>query len=186
MRRRFRILVVGGVGTILLFALVLAVTVGGAAGKKKPPGGKPAPKGSIEFFVTATEFEGDSSISGKEKVPVPKVDPEDLSDGYEYEKPGEANPTDRDEFGVASYGFNPGFMAVQKGDTVALRIFVVGGVHKVWVEAPNGDEVFKVQKMFPGREYLKVFKATQTGIYNLKCDNHEPTMTARILVLANI
>ena len=184
MRGRFRILIVGGVGTALLMILVLALTVGGAAGKKKPPSGKPAPKGSVEFFVTATEFEGEASISGKEKVPTPKVDPEDLSDGYEYEKPGEANPNEGDVFKVASYGFSPSFMGVRQGDTVALRIFGVGGVHKIWVEAPNGDEVFKVQKMFPGREYLKVFKASQSGIYNLKCDNHEPTMTARILVLS--
>ena len=183
MRRGFRILILGGVGTALLIILVLALTAGGATGKKKPPGGVPAPKGSVEFFVTATEFEGESSISGEEKVPAPTADPEDLSDGYEYEKPGEANPKERDEFAVASYGFSPSFIAVRRGDTVALRIFVVGGVHKVWIEAPNGDEVFKVEKMFPGREYLKVFKVSQSGIYNLKCDNHDPTMTARILVL---
>lgn len=189
MKRRIRMLIAGGVGTILLAAALLALTVGGAAGKggvtaKKPkPHGALAPKGSVEFFVTATEFEGESSISGDEKVPTPTADPEDLSDGYEYKAPGKANPKEPDEFKVEAYGFSPGFMAVHQGDTVALRIFVVGGVHKVWVEAPNGDEVFQVQKMFPAREYLKVFKASQPGIYNLKCDNHEPTMTARILVL---
>ncbi len=180
MSKRLRILTLGGGATLMLAALIVALTVGGAAGKGGPPKGKPAPKGSIEFFVTATEFEGEHST---EKFKAPSVDPEDLSDGYEFEAPGKANPKEPDEWEVASYGWNPGFMLVHRGDTVALRIFVVAGKHKTWVEAPNGDTAVKEHVMIPGREYLKVFKASQLGIYHLKCDNHDPTMTANIVVL---
>lgn len=132
-------------------------------------------------MVTALEFEGETDTIA-DKVKPPTVDPEDLSDGYEFEKPGQ-DKSEPNRWKIASYGFNPAAMSVHQGDTVALRIFVVGGIHKVWVEAPNGDETLKVQRLLPGREYLKVFKASQLGNYHLNCDNHDPTMKANITVL---
>lgn len=177
MNRRLLTLLLGaGTGVLLLTALLLALTAGGAVGKEKPkPHGKPAPKGSIEFFITANEQEAENSSVGKEAIPLPTIDPAKLSDSYEIEKKGTT-------FEVKQDVFMPGALTVHQGDTVALRIFVVEGKHKVWVEDPNGYEAIKAKKLLAGREYLYVFKVAQPGIYQLVCDNHDPTM--RVIITA--
>lgn len=180
-RRLLTWLLGAGTGVLLLTVLLLALTSGGAVGavgKEKPkPHGKPAPKGAIEFFITASEMEAENSSVGKEAIPLPTIDPAKLSDAYELEKTGAST------YEVKEDVFMPGALTVHQGDTVALRIFIVEGKHKVWVEDPNGYEVIKVRKMLAGREYLWVFKATQLGIYHLICDNHDPTMKTVITVL---
>ncbi len=178
MTSRFRILVAVGAGTALLVSLLLAVTVGGAAGQGSA---KPKPR-KVEFNVTAMELKGSTTT---DKLAPPTSSPKDLSDGYGFKKPGEADAKDPNKWEVSSYAWNPGSMTVCKGDAVTLRIFVTNGdEHKTWVEAPNGATAVKEQLQNRGREYVVNFVAKQAGIYRLMCDNHDPTMRANIFVLS--
>jgi plastocyanin len=61
-------------------------------------------------------------------------------------------------------------------------MFVVNGdTHVTHLEAPDGSIVDEIT-MNRGREYTLNFKADQTGYYTLHCNNHGPTMNAKILV----
>ncbi len=173
MAGRSRVLIAGGV-VALVAALAVAVSV--AAG-----GGDAAKPKKIEFNIMQVEFKGGTST---DKLAPPARDPGKLSDGYELKGPGVADPADPKRWEVSSYGYSPASMTACKGDTVALRFFIVNGdKHKDWVEAPNGQEVVKETVHERGREYVVNFRASQVGNYRLICNIHEPTMKANIRIL---
>jgi plastocyanin len=67
---------------------------------------------------------------------------------------------------------------------VTLRTFVINGdKHTVWLEAPDGSTAAGEVVMNRGREYNFQFTADLAGYYTLHCDEHDPTMSATILVL---
>jgi len=175
MEKRFRLLLVGGLGTAAAAALTLAVAVGTASG------GDAAKPQKVEFNIIQAELKGSTTT---DKLAPPAKDPSKLSDAYGYKAPGVADPAAPTKWEVSAYQFiTPGAMTACKGDTVALRLFAVNGdEHKDWVEAPNGDEVVKEKSHNRGREYVVSFKAKQSGVYTLICNKHEPTMKALIRV----
>lgn len=176
MKKRFRLLIAGGIGAVVATALALAVTVGAASGG----GGAAKPK-KIEFNVLQIELKGSTTT---DKLAPPATDPSKLSDGYGYKAPGVADPAAPTKWEVAAYAFSPAQMVACKGDTVTLRLFAVNGdVHEDWIEAPNGDEVATEKAHNRGREYVVRFTAKQVGDYRLVCNKHEPTMVAHIRVL---
>lgn len=133
------------------------------------------------IFMNAVEIKGSTTT---EKLPVPPVDPANLSKGYGFKAPGEADPNAPRQWEVSSYLFTPGFVTVRRGDTVTLNIFVVNGdEHEVRLLAPNGKVVAPKAALNRGQEYRFTFVAEQTGTYQLRCSTHAPTMTASILVL---
>jgi plastocyanin len=80
--------------------------------------------------------------------------------------------------------WSPGNMTAFQGDKVNLHFFIVNGnEHEVWVEGPDGSTVVDETEMNRGREYTFTFDASQAGVYRLVCNNHEPTMTAELVVL---
>ena len=174
MTKRFWLLVGGGLGLTAAAALTLAVATASGGDAAKPR--------KVEFNIIQAELKGSTTT---DKLAPPAKDPGKLSDAYEYEAPGKADPADPTKWEVSAYQFiAPGAMTACKGDTVALRLFAVNGdEHHDWVEAPNGDEVVKERKHFRGREYVVSFRATQSGLYTLICNKHEPTMKAFIRVL---
>lgn len=176
MAKRFRLLLVAGVGMAAAAALTLAVTVGAASGSAAA---KPR---KIEFNIIQAELKGSTTT---DKLAPPAKDPSKLSDAYGYKAPGVADPAAPTKWEVSAYQFiTPGALTACKGDTVVLRLFAVNGdEHKDWVEAPNGDEVVKETSHNRGREYVVSFKAKQSGLYTLICNKHEPTMKAPIRVL---
>ena len=133
------------------------------------------------IFMNAVEFKG-STTTGK--LAPPSANPAELSKGYVLKAPGEADKNAPDQWEVASYTFTPGFITVQKGDTVALSTFVVNGdKHEVAVLAPDGQAVVPKATWTRGQEYRVSFVADKVGTYHLSCSIHAPTMTASILVL---
>ena len=134
-----------------------------------------------QIFITALELKGSTTT---EKLAPPAINPSELSKGYGFKGPGEADKTAPQRWEVASYSFAPGFIMVPQGDTVTLTAFVVNGDHHdVAVLAPDGRVVVPTAVWQRGREYQVSFLAEHAGPYQLKCFAHAPTMTATILVL---
>lgn len=133
------------------------------------------------IFMSAIEIKGGTSA---DKLAPPPVNPKDLSKGYEFKPPGEADKKDPKRWEVSSYMFSPSTAAVRQGDTVKLTAFVVNGdEHQVKVNDPDGREVIAETKWNRGREYQLSFVAKKLGTYYLTCSDHAPTMTATIVVL---
>jgi plastocyanin len=133
------------------------------------------------IFMTAVEIKGSTTT---DKLAPPTVNPVELSKGYGFKGPGEAEKTAPQRWEIASYTFMPGFITVLQGDTVTLTAFVVNGDHHdVAVLAPDGQVVVPTAIWQRGRQYQVSFVAEHVGTYHLKCFAHAPTMTANILVL---
>lgn len=133
------------------------------------------------IFMTALEVKGTTLT--KKLVP-PLINPEDLSKGYEFKRPGEADKINPKKWTVSSYLFSPSFVTVRQGDTVNLSVFVVNGdEHEVQITAPDGSEVMSRTKWNRGREYKVSFVAKEVGPYQLTCSIHAPTMSATFLSL---
>lgn len=103
-------------------------------------------------------------------------------------KPGEAPVADRDRGSVnvmTRYTYDPGFLVVNKGDTVVLTIHNLKGDHHI-VDLPafGVNEV----KIVRGEERKFTFKADKAGLFKIDCKNHvsaekEGPMAAYLLVL---
>ncbi len=136
-----------------------------------------------EHFIEVTAFEVKGATSASDLAP-PDVDPSTLSDGFGYKAPGEYDPDNPDQWQVASYMWTPGQMVAYQGDTMNLHFFVLNGnEHQVWIEGPDGETVVDETEMNRGREYNMSVSLASAGVYRLICNNHEPTMTAEIVVL---
>ena len=132
----------------------------------------------VVFDVSIIEIKG--STDGIEP---PDVDPASLSAGYGFTGPGEYDSENPDKWQVATYLFSPSALTAVKGDNVTLRMFVINGdTHVTWLEAPDGS-IVEEWTMNRGREYNISFTADQAGYYTMHCNNHTPTMEAKILVL---
>ncbi|MEE9324823.1 MAG: hypothetical protein V3U90_04660 [Dehalococcoidia bacterium] len=143
-----------------------------------------APAGEARFYVTAYEAKGSTTVQDLAPPSGADLDVIEASDGYGFKGPGEWDASNPDKWGVESYQWWPGSMVALQGDTVTLTVFIINGnKHSTWVEAPDGTEIVQEIEMNRGREYELSFVASQQGIYRLVCNEHEPTMTAYILVL---
>jgi len=133
------------------------------------------------IFLTALEIKGSTTT---DKLAPPSVNPADVSKGYGFKAPGQADKNAPTKWEVASYIFNPAFVTVRQGDEVVLTAFVVNGdEHEVWVTAPDGSKVVPNTKWHRGREYTVRFVAGKVGAYQLTCSEHAPSMLATFLVL---
>lgn len=133
------------------------------------------------IFMTALEVKGGTSA---DNLAPPNVNPKDLSKGYEFKPPGEADKGNPKRWEVSTYRFDPGFVTVRQGDAVNLTVFVVNGdEHEVRITDPDGREVLVMTKWNRGREYKVSFVAKRVGSYRLTCSTHAPTMAATFLVL---
>ena len=103
-------------------------------------------------------------------------------------KEGEAPVVDRNRGLVkvmTRYTYDPGFLVVNKGDTVVLTIHNLKGDHHI-VDVPafSINEV----KIVKGEERKFTFKADKPGLFVIDCKNHvsaekEGPMKAYLLVL---
>lgn len=87
-------------------------------------------------------------------------------------KPGEAPVVDRNLGSVKEierYVFNPGFIVVNKGDTVVLRIHdVKGSKHLIEIKAFGVPET----EINRGEEKTIRFVANKAGTFKMVCNNH--------------
>lgn len=133
------------------------------------------------IFMSAIEVKGATTA---DKLVPPPVNPKDLSKGYSFKAPGEADKQNPKKWEVASYMFTPAFVVVRQGDTVKLTVFVVNGdEHKVRIADPQGRDVLTETIWNRGREYEVSFVAEKPGAYQMACSTHAPTMAATFLVL---
>jgi len=133
------------------------------------------------IFMTLLEVKGGTTAD--QLVP-PAINPKDISKGYEFKPPGEADKNNPKRWEVSSYLFSPGFVTVHQGDKVNLAVFVVNGdAHESWITDPDGREVVTKRIWNRGREYQVSFVAEKVGSYQLTCSSHAPTMAATFLVL---
>ena len=161
------------------FILCLVIAFVGSLVSACAAGGTGLTPTSVTFDVSIIEIKG--STDG---IPAPDVDPTTLSDGYRFSPPGEFDADNPAKWQVSTYLFSPSALTVSQGDKVVLRIFVINGdKHTVWLEAPDGSGAVSEVLMNRGREYAVEFTADQVGYYTLHCDEHDPTMSIRILVL---
>lgn len=133
------------------------------------------------IFITGMEVKGATTA---DNLAPPPVNPKDLSKGYGYKAPGEADKQNPQKWEVSSYIFVPGFVTVRQGDEVVLNVFLVNGdEHEAWITAPDGARAVAKATWNRGREYSVRFRAEQVGAYQLTCSSHAPTMAATFLVL---
>lgn len=133
------------------------------------------------IFMTAIEIKGGTTA---DKLTPPAVNPKDLSKGFDFKGPGQADRQNPQRWEVSSYMFTPSFVVVRQGDTVKLTAFVVNGdEHEVRINGPDGREVVAKTIWNRGREYEVSFVAEKLGAYQLACSTHAPTMGATFLVL---
>lgn len=156
--------------------IVIAILILTLLGISACSGGGVEP-GEVTFDLSVIEIKG--STDGIEP---PEVNPEGLSSGYRFTPPGEFDESNPNKWQVSTYLFSPSAMTANLGDLINLRMFVVNGdIHATKLLAPDGSEVENFV-MNRGREYQISFDADQAGYYSLVCDNHGPTMEAKILV----
>lgn len=134
----------------------------------------------VVFDVNIIEIKG-----ATDGIEAPSVDPATLSTGYKFKAPGEYDAENSAKWQVSSYMYSPAAFVVGQGDAVTLRTFVLNGDnHVTWLEAPDGSRVAGTDvTMNRGRQYEVSFSADQPGYYTWKCADHDPTMSAQILVL---
>ena len=133
------------------------------------------------IFMTVLEVKGSTTT---DKLAPPSVNPADVSKGYGFKGPGQADKNAPQKWEVSSYIFNPAFVTVRQGDEVVLNVFLVNGdEHEVWITAPDGARAVARTTWNRGREYSVRFRAEQVGAYQLTCSSHAPTMAATFLVL---
>jgi plastocyanin len=133
------------------------------------------------IFLTGLEVKGGTTA---DKLAPPAVNPKDLSKGYDFKKPGEADKQNPQRWEVSSYMFSPGFVAVRQGDTVKLTVFIVNGdKHEVSITAPDGRKIVADTVWNRGREYQMQFVAEKAGPYQLICSEHAPSMITTFLAL---
>jgi plastocyanin len=168
-------MVLGGLATLLVVPLAAACGGGDDYADSIPP----ATTRTIE--VTAFEIKGSTHAS---ELAPPSSDPSMLSNGYGFKGVG-VYEADSDKWQVATYLWSPGEIVAYQGDTLNLHFFVINGnIHTVWIEGPDGETVVDEIEMNRGREYNISLRPTKAGVYRLICDEHDPSMTAEIVVLA--
>lgn len=169
------------VSVLKLASLLTGATVLGLAlltGESLAQAGTPI---THTVFMTGMEVKGATTA---DKLAPPAVNPKDLSKGYGFKGPGEADKANPQKWEVSSYIFAPNFVVVRQGDTVKLTTFLVNGdEHEVRIVSPDGREVIAKTTWNRGREYEASFVAEKLGSYQLVCSTHAPTMSATFVVL---
>ena len=87
-------------------------------------------------------------------------------------KPGEALVVDRGQPDVKQmdrYTFDPGFLVVDKGDRVTLKIHDLKGDKHI-IEIPGFG--VKETQILRGEEKTISFVADKAGVFEIKCTNH--------------
>ncbi|MBI4320576.1 MAG: hypothetical protein HY675_18960 [Chloroflexi bacterium] len=163
--------VVMGVVAVLISVAFLA---GCAQGSALRPGER-------LVYMNAMEVKGSTTTDG---LAAPDKNPEEMSKGFAYQKPGDFDKSNPKAWQVSSYMFEPSAVTVFQGDRVKISMFVINGnKHRDRVEDPDGKVIIPEQERNRGRQYELSFMADKPGVYRLVCEEHKPTMTALVTVV---
>ncbi|MEK7281531.1 MAG: hypothetical protein AAB037_04170, partial [Chloroflexota bacterium] len=135
-RRLLFMLLGGGLLAVLFTATACAVDL---TPLEEKAGKISIPAAAVEITVTGVEMKGSTTTKD---LAVPPVNPREISEGYRYKAPGEADKADATKWEVSSYVWQPGAMTVFQGDEVTLRIFIANGdKHTTWIAGPEDEEI---------------------------------------------
>jgi hypothetical protein len=122
------------------------------------------------IYMAAVEPSGGADV---EREPLPPALPP--GGGYILNEPDETG-----RWEVATYRWSPGTIVVNQGDEVTLEIVGVNG-REHHTEIEGYDLEFVVRR---GELTTATFTADEAGIFNIVCHDHQPSMTAQLVVLA--
>ena len=169
------------IGVLTITGTLAGATLVGLVLSTAPTFGQTDTPATHTIVITGVEVKGSTTA---DKLAPPVINPKELSKGYGFKAPGEADRADPKKWEVASYIFSPSFVVVRQGDTVKLTAFLVNGdEHEVWVTDPDGRQVVAKTMWNRGREYAVSFVAEKPGPYQLTCSTHAPTMSTTFFVL---
>ncbi|MBI2126072.1 MAG: cupredoxin domain-containing protein [Thaumarchaeota archaeon] len=158
---------------ILAVAAVAIVLAGGALVLSLSP--KPsvaATPTTRTIYMAAVEPKGSATID-KEPFPTKTLP---AGGGMALKAP------DKDgKWEVEIYRWDPATIVVTKGDDVTLKILGINGKeHSTTIEGYG--QQFTVKR---GELTEVTFKADKAGVFKIKCQTHQPTMEADLVVLGN-
>lgn len=122
------------------------------------------------IHMSAVEYKGSAAV---DKEPFPQQQPP-TGGGYLLK------PPEQGQWQTSSYRFEPGYIVVTQGDEVELNIWGVNGAHH-HTEIEGFGKTFVVRR---GQMTTISFKADRAGIFRIVCHDHQPSMTAQLVVLA--
>jgi plastocyanin len=91
-------------------------------------------------------------------------------------------PNKKGRWQVSIYIWNPSQIIVQKGDRVTLKILGLNGAKHTGSIEHYHPKHFIVKR---GRITTVQFTASKAGRFRIGCEDHKPTMTGDLIVLAN-
>jgi len=159
-------------GAAAVFAMLAAVagfTLIGLESSDGAPGSGAAAAGAKKvIYMSAVEYKG-----GTNSEPFPS-EPAPAGGGYIIKPPDETG-----RWETSTYRWEPGIIAVNKGDEVELWIWGVNGSqHPSTIEHYVPD--FTVTR---GNLTVLTFTADQEGTFRITCHAHPPSMEALLVVL---
>lgn len=120
--------------------------------------------------MSAVEYKGSAAV---DKEPFPHQKPP-AGGGYLLK------PPEQGQWQTSAYRFDPGYIVVNQGDDVELHIWGVNGAHH-HTEVEGFARSFVVRR---GQLTTVSFTADKAGIFRIVCHDHQPAMTAHLVVLA--
>ncbi len=135
------------------------------------------------MFLSAQHINAQWALT-TDQPKLPSANPPDVSKGYGFKAPDQADENGPRRWEAASCMLTRGFITLRQGDTVTVNAPVMNGdQHQVLMTAPDGQVVVPTVTWHRGRQSRVSFVTDQVGLYRLNCVNHAPMMTAAILVL---
>lgn len=159
---------------IMAIAVVAIVLAGGslALALTPKPSAVAATPTAKTIFMAAVEPKGSATVD-KEPFPTKTLP---VGGGMALKTP------DKDgKWEVEIYRWDPATIVVNKGDDVTLKILGINGKeHSTTIEGYG--QQFTVKR---GELTEVTFKADKAGTFKIKCQTHQPTMEADLVVLGN-
>lgn len=123
-----------------------------------------------DIYMAAVEPKGTTTVD-KEPFPTTALP---AGDGY-----GLKAPNEKGEWTIETYMWSPGSITVTEGDRVRLHIVGINGaIHPSTIS--GYDIGFRVKR---GEVTTVEFVADKSGIFDIRCDIHQPSMTGTLVVL---
>jgi plastocyanin len=159
---------------MMAIAVIAIVLAGGslALALTPKPSAVTATPTAKTIFMAAVEPKGSATVD-KEPFPAQALP---AGGGMVLKAP------DKDgKWEVEIYRWDPGTIIVNQGDGVTLKILGINGKEHITTIEGYGQQ-FTVKR---GELTTVSFKADKAGTFKIKCQTHQPTMEADLVVLGN-